>query len=232
MTITHAPRHRASGRPRPRGRPRRMSRPHQHASSSTAPTAHRSDLPTPDDGVGYFRARSLAHEAALRAQAEAIRRRLARARARAPARRCARSGTRPSRGASARRRAVARQRRVLAHVPPAPSSARPSPASPSATATTPRTPSARRSRGGGAARGGDRRGETSRFRICANDDCRWVFEDTSRGGRRRWCDMRRAATRRRCGASGRSAPTGAPGGDPDADRRGPTGQASRARAAA
>jgi predicted RNA-binding Zn ribbon-like protein len=32
-------------------------------------------------------------------------------------------------------------------------------------------------------------GETSRFRICANDGCRWVFEDTSRGGRRRWCDM-------------------------------------------
>lgn len=32
-------------------------------------------------------------------------------------------------------------------------------------------------------------GETSRFRVCANDGCRWVFEDTSRGGRRRWCDM-------------------------------------------
>jgi predicted RNA-binding Zn ribbon-like protein len=32
-------------------------------------------------------------------------------------------------------------------------------------------------------------GETARFRICANEDCRWVFEDTSRGGRRRWCDM-------------------------------------------
>ena len=32
-------------------------------------------------------------------------------------------------------------------------------------------------------------GETSRFRICANDGCRWVFEDTSRAGRRRWCDM-------------------------------------------
>jgi predicted RNA-binding Zn ribbon-like protein len=32
-------------------------------------------------------------------------------------------------------------------------------------------------------------GDTARFRICANDDCRWVFEDTSRGGRRRWCDM-------------------------------------------
>jgi len=32
-------------------------------------------------------------------------------------------------------------------------------------------------------------GDTDRFRICANDGCRWVFEDTSRGGRRRWCDM-------------------------------------------
>ena len=28
-----------------------------------------------------------------------------------------------------------------------------------------------------------------RLRICANDDCRWAFEDTSRAGRRRWCDM-------------------------------------------
>lgn len=32
-------------------------------------------------------------------------------------------------------------------------------------------------------------GETARFRVCANDDCRWVFEDESRAGRRRWCDM-------------------------------------------
>ncbi len=32
-------------------------------------------------------------------------------------------------------------------------------------------------------------GQTARFRICANDGCRWVFEDTSRAGRRRWCDM-------------------------------------------
>jgi predicted RNA-binding Zn ribbon-like protein len=32
-------------------------------------------------------------------------------------------------------------------------------------------------------------GDTGRFRICANDGCRWVFEDRSRGGRRRWCDM-------------------------------------------
>jgi predicted RNA-binding Zn ribbon-like protein len=30
---------------------------------------------------------------------------------------------------------------------------------------------------------------TDRLRICANEDCRWAFEDTSRSGRRRWCDM-------------------------------------------
>ena len=33
------------------------------------------------------------------------------------------------------------------------------------------------------------RGESSRYRICANDGCRWVFYDESRAGRRRWCDM-------------------------------------------
>lgn len=32
-------------------------------------------------------------------------------------------------------------------------------------------------------------GETQRLRVCANDGCRWVFEDTSRTGRRRWCSM-------------------------------------------
>lgn len=32
-------------------------------------------------------------------------------------------------------------------------------------------------------------GTTGRLRVCANDDCRWAFEDTSRAGRRRWCDM-------------------------------------------
>jgi predicted RNA-binding Zn ribbon-like protein len=31
--------------------------------------------------------------------------------------------------------------------------------------------------------------QTARFRVCANDTCRWVFEDESRAGRRRWCDM-------------------------------------------
>jgi predicted RNA-binding Zn ribbon-like protein len=30
---------------------------------------------------------------------------------------------------------------------------------------------------------------TDRFRVCANDHCRYVFFDESRAGRRRWCDM-------------------------------------------
>jgi predicted RNA-binding Zn ribbon-like protein len=29
----------------------------------------------------------------------------------------------------------------------------------------------------------------ARLRVCANDDCRWAFYDTSRSGRRKWCDM-------------------------------------------
>ena len=32
-------------------------------------------------------------------------------------------------------------------------------------------------------------GQPERIRICDNDRCRWVFYDTSRTGRRRWCDM-------------------------------------------
>jgi predicted RNA-binding Zn ribbon-like protein len=32
-------------------------------------------------------------------------------------------------------------------------------------------------------------GHEERIRICANDECRWVFYDESRTGRRRWCDM-------------------------------------------
>ena len=27
-------------------------------------------------------------------------------------------------------------------------------------------------------------------RVCAADDCDWLFLDTSRNGSRRWCDMR------------------------------------------
>lgn len=32
-------------------------------------------------------------------------------------------------------------------------------------------------------------GRDDRIRICANDTCRWIFFDESRGGQRRWCDM-------------------------------------------
>jgi predicted RNA-binding Zn ribbon-like protein len=32
-------------------------------------------------------------------------------------------------------------------------------------------------------------GDPERIRICADDTCRWVFFDTSRTGRRRWCNM-------------------------------------------
>jgi predicted RNA-binding Zn ribbon-like protein len=32
-------------------------------------------------------------------------------------------------------------------------------------------------------------GEAKRLRICANDECRWVFRDYSPAGRRKWCDM-------------------------------------------
>ena len=54
-------------------------------------------------------------------------------------------------------------------------------------------------------------GHPDRLRLCANDDCRWVFSDTSRTGRRKWCDMatcgnqaKVAAYRQRKRASGDS----------------------------
>jgi predicted RNA-binding Zn ribbon-like protein len=31
--------------------------------------------------------------------------------------------------------------------------------------------------------------DADRLRVCANDECRWVFFDTSPAGRRKWCDM-------------------------------------------
>jgi len=31
--------------------------------------------------------------------------------------------------------------------------------------------------------------DAGRLRVCANDECRWVFFDTSPAGRRKWCDM-------------------------------------------
>jgi predicted RNA-binding Zn ribbon-like protein len=31
--------------------------------------------------------------------------------------------------------------------------------------------------------------DKERLRICANDECRWIFRDNSPAGRRKWCDM-------------------------------------------
>jgi predicted RNA-binding Zn ribbon-like protein len=39
------------------------------------------------------------------------------------------------------------------------------------------------------------RGDTSRLRVCENPQCRWVFKDTSRTGRRKWCSMRSCGNR-------------------------------------
>ena len=38
-------------------------------------------------------------------------------------------------------------------------------------------------------------GRPERFRICANDTCRWTFFDASPTSRRRWCDMRTCGNR-------------------------------------
>jgi predicted RNA-binding Zn ribbon-like protein len=53
-------------------------------------------------------------------------------------------------------------------------------------------------------------GRADRVRICANDTCRWVFFDESRGGQRRWCDMascgnRAKAARHRARAKAKTA---------------------------
>ena len=38
-------------------------------------------------------------------------------------------------------------------------------------------------------------GEAARLRVCENDHCRWVFKDTSRTGKRKWCSMRSCGNR-------------------------------------
>jgi predicted RNA-binding Zn ribbon-like protein len=38
-------------------------------------------------------------------------------------------------------------------------------------------------------------GDTSRLRVCENAQCRWVFKDTSRTGKRKWCSMRSCGNR-------------------------------------
>jgi predicted RNA-binding Zn ribbon-like protein len=61
-------------------------------------------------------------------------------------------------------------------------------------------------------------GHPERIRICASDTCEWVFYDTSRTGRRRWCDMatcgnRAKAARHRARIKG-AAQAVTPGADP------------------
>jgi predicted RNA-binding Zn ribbon-like protein len=38
-------------------------------------------------------------------------------------------------------------------------------------------------------------GRPERLRVCENEECRWVFLDTSHSGKRKWCDMRTCGNR-------------------------------------
>ncbi len=38
-------------------------------------------------------------------------------------------------------------------------------------------------------------GDTKRLRICAHEGCRWVFQDSSRTSKRRWCSMETCGNR-------------------------------------
>ena len=56
--------------------------------------------------------------------------------------------------------------------------------------------------------------DMDRLRMCASDTCDWLFYDSSRTGRRRWCDMntcgnraKAARHRARTPRHGRSGPT-------------------------
>ena len=148
-------------------------------------------LPTVDDAIGFFTSRGLAHEGAIRAQAEAGRGGEAAWLARLYATRAALrdvwdarvEGRTPSADALAMVNALLRRAPRVELVP-----------GPGGVGVSHRHSDV------------DPTGEalariieplveaiateaTDRFRICANDGCRWVFEDTSRAGRRRWCDM-------------------------------------------
>jgi len=54
-------------------------------------------------------------------------------------------------------------------------------------------------------------GHPERIRICASETCKWVFYDTSRTGRRRWCDMATCGNRAKA-ARHRARAKGAPQG--------------------
>jgi predicted RNA-binding Zn ribbon-like protein len=64
-------------------------------------------------------------------------------------------------------------------------------------------------------------GDTGRLRICAHDGCRWVFQDSSPTGRRRWCSMASCGNRAKAArhrARKRAAPTpGTEATDPSAE---------------
>ena len=38
-------------------------------------------------------------------------------------------------------------------------------------------------------------GRPERLRVCENQECRWIFVDTSHSGKRKWCDMRTCGNR-------------------------------------
>jgi predicted RNA-binding Zn ribbon-like protein len=151
-------------------------------------------IPTLDDAIGWFAARSLTHETALRRQAEANPDAwLGRVRSTRAALREIWDST--VEGRSADPTAVVRVNDVLGHV-----------AAPELRPTIAGIAVGHRHEdadplGEALARVAEAlvdaiaEGDTSRFRICANDACRWVFEDTSRGGRRRWCDMQSCGNR-------------------------------------
>ena len=54
-------------------------------------------------------------------------------------------------------------------------------------------------------------GTPERIKICDNDRCRWVFYDTSRTGRRRWCDMATCGNRAKAARHRARSKAGTPG---------------------
>jgi predicted RNA-binding Zn ribbon-like protein len=59
-------------------------------------------------------------------------------------------------------------------------------------------------------------GRPERFRVCANDRCRWAFYDASPTGRRRWCDMRTCGNQAKAARHRARAKTDAMSGQPQA----------------
>jgi predicted RNA-binding Zn ribbon-like protein len=53
-------------------------------------------------------------------------------------------------------------------------------------------------------------GRLDRVRVCAGDHCGWLFVDTSKGGRRRWCDMAGCGSRAKARTYYRRRTTGGP----------------------